>query len=146
MWFSDGVTTIDANLFKNWTALSSFDFGCASVIERYAFDNTGFVNLVIPSTVTEMKNYAFSGCVSLKSVSFEDDVILGTHTFRNCSALTTIDIDSLTIIGASMFYNCDAIESVTIKNSIISIGDNAFQNCDGLKSVQMLFIMICSLL
>ena len=134
-WFSDGVTTVGANLFKGWTALSSFDFGCASVIERYAFDSTGFVNLVIPSTVMEMKNYAFSGCVSLKSLSFEDDIMLGTHTFRNCSSLDTIDIDNLTIIGVSMFYNCDAIKSVTVKSSVVSVGDNAFQNCDGLESV-----------
>ncbi len=135
MWFEDGVNSIPNNFFKGWTALNSFDFGCAEVIGRYAFEKTAFVELTIPSSISELGNYAFSTCESLKSLAFESDAIFGTHVFRNCSALTSIDISKLSIIGKSMFNNCDALTAVTIPNTITNIGDTAFDGCGGIKSI-----------
>ena len=134
-WFSENATTTSVNLFDGWTSLKSFDFGCAEVIDRYAFRKTAFEELVIPSTVSEIGNYAFRSCTSLKSVDFEGDINFGSDVFRDCSSLATICIDNLSIIGKSMFYNCDALTSVTIPDTVSNIGDTAFNGCDGITSV-----------
>ena len=71
-------------------------------------------DVVIPETVTEIKNY----------------------TFRSCSSLTSIIIsDSVTNIGNSAFSNCKNLTSVSIPNNVTSIGEYAFSNCSSLSII-----------
>ena len=77
-------------------------------------NGTLITDLVIPSTVTEIKNYSFYGCKSLTSVTIPN---------------------SVTSIGKYAFENCDSLASVTIPNSATSIGEHAFSGCDSLISI-----------
>lgn len=70
--------------------------------------------LTIPSSVTTIDNYAFSGCMDLPSVTIPNTV---------------------TSIGTSSFANCSSLTALTIGNSVTSIGDYAFSNCSGLTSI-----------
>ncbi len=135
VWFEEGVTTIPNNFFKEWSSLSSFDFGCAEVIGRYAFEKTVLTKLNVPLSVSDIGNYAFRSCEKLQSLSFENDVVLGQSVFAGCTSLESIDISKLTIIGKLMFDGCTALTSVTIPNTITNIGDNAFQKCSNVTSV-----------
>ena len=77
-------------------------------------DNTLVSDLVIPNTVTEIKNYAFD----------------------KASCFTSVTIpDSVTSIGVAAFQYCRGLTSVTIPNSVTSIDDRAFSYCSGLTSV-----------
>ena len=71
-------------------------------------------DLVIPSSVTSIRDYAFSGCSSLTSVTIPN---------------------SVTSIGGVAFGSCSSLTSVTIPNSVTSIGNEAFRGCTGLTSV-----------
>ncbi len=111
---------------------------CNAIIETST--NTliaGCKNTVIPSTVTSIGSYAFSGCTSLTSITIPESVTsIGSFAFHNCTGLTSITIpDSVTSIGNSAFFGCTGLTSITIPESVTSIGSFAFHNCTGLTSI-----------
>ena len=65
-------------------------------------------DLVIPNSVTTIKNYAFYRCSSLTSVTIPN---------------------SVTTIEERAFYGCTGLTSVTIPNSVKIIGASAFSVC-----------------
>ena len=71
-------------------------------------------DLVIPDSVTSIRDCAFYGCDSLLSVTIPD---------------------SVTSIGKYAFYDCDSLLSVTIPDSVTSIRDYAFDGCTSLESL-----------
>ncbi|MBQ6275699.1 MAG: leucine-rich repeat domain-containing protein, partial [Bacteroidales bacterium] len=102
----------------------------------YINDNL-VTDLVIPSTVSEIKSYVFYGASCLASVTIPNSVTsIGADAFYRCSGLTEIVIpNSVTSIGNSAFYYCSELTSVTIGNSVTSIGNSAFYYCSELTSV-----------
>ena len=120
-------------------------------------------NLTIPLEITEIKDYAFFGCTSLKSVTIGNSVTsIGSSAFDGCGSLERVIIpDSITEIGHSAFKDCTGelivncnipdgyadtfskeyafygskFTKVTIGDSVTSIGDYAFYDCTSLTSV-----------
>ena len=91
----------------------------------------------IPNSATAIKDYAFYGCSSLKSITIPDGVTsIGRYAFCNCSSLTAINIpDGVTSIGMCAFYNCSSLTAINIPESVTSIGSSAFYDCSILKSI-----------
>ena len=71
-------------------------------------------DLVIPNSVTSVRDEAFASCTGLTSVTIPN---------------------SVTSIGDYAFDSCTGLTSVTIPNSVTSIGVAAFRSCSGLTSV-----------
>ena len=93
--------------------------------------------LIIPDGVTIIRDFAFSGCTSLTSITIPGSVTsIGYGAFKDCDSLTSITIpDSVTSIGRSAFLDCTSLTSVTIPNSVTSIAYGAFAGCVSLTSV-----------
>ena len=93
--------------------------------------------VVIPSDVTSIESYAFSGCSRLTSITLPVGLTdIGVSVFSGCSGLTSATIpDGVTSIGSSAFYGCSSLASVTIPAGVTSIGSSAFSGCSSLASV-----------
>ena len=107
-------------------------------IGDYAFsDCRSLTDIVIPDGVTSIGDYAFSGCRSLSSVVIPDSVTsIGDWAFNGCKSLADIVIpSSVTRIGDYAFEGCSALTSIVIPNGVTSIGDCAFANCSSLTDI-----------
>ncbi|MBQ6682006.1 MAG: leucine-rich repeat domain-containing protein [Prevotella sp.] len=95
--------------------------------------------VVIPKSVTTIRERAFEDCKKLQSIIIPDSVTtIGWSAFRGCIALKSIDIpDFVAEIEESAFENCIALQSINIPDSVTAIGESAFEGCSALKSINI---------
>jgi hypothetical protein len=100
-----------------WCRISFYDALQSSNPLGYAnlyLDGELVTDLNIPADVTEISDFAFSGCNSIKSVTIANNV---------------------TTIGESTFYNCKNLKTVFIGNNVTKIKYRAFGSCSSLQNV-----------
>lgn len=111
--------------------------------------------LYIPAKIDNIYAEAFKGCVSLESLTTEDDTTtlsvaggaffgclaldtsnivsrctnIGDSAFKLCTSLTSADI-KITSIPASSFERCTALTTVSVGSA--TVGDRAFYQCTSL--------------
>jgi hypothetical protein len=93
----------------------------------------------IPSTVTEIKDYAFSGS-PLSTITFSNKSKLssiGINAFSETKLISIIIPSSVNYIYDYAFASCDKLTSVEFepRSSAISIAQNAFYDCKNIKTV-----------
>ena len=91
----------------------------------------------IQDGVTEIANYAFSGCSGLTSIMIPASMkYIGNYAFENCSSLESITIpDKVTSIGAGAFSGCSSLAGITIPEGVMGIASNAFSGCSKLENI-----------
>lgn len=147
------VTSISEDAFRDCSSLTSVNISDLAAWCKIDFANNFsnpiyyahhlFLNgneiekLVIPSSLTTIKNRTFYGCHGLTSVTIPSNVIsIGDQAFAGCGGLTSFIIpNNVTSIGFNSFGGCNSLASVIIGDGVATIGDQAFYNCSGLTSV-----------
>ena len=119
-----------------------FQYGESNPLSNYCslfLNGKEVIDLVIPSTVTEIKQYAFSYCTSLKTISTGENLqTIGAGAFISCYNAVSLSIgNSVTKIGNNAFKNCSGIESVSFGDNINNIGNDAFYHCSALNRVDI---------
>ena len=82
-------------------------------------------DLVLPTYITKINQYAFYGCDSLTSATIGNNVTsIGNYAFNNCYSLTSVTIgDSVTWIGNDAFSHCERlVEVYNLSKLIINVG------------------------
>lgn len=159
----DSVTSIDNNAFRNCTSLHTINipdslekigegaFGDTPWLSNYKNDFVVVGNnilhlykgndtdVIIPSGIKIIGNYAFYHNLNIKSVTIPDSVsVIGDEVFCYCKNLESVNIpDSVTKIGYWAFYSCSALKEITIPDSVIEIGYRAFAYCSSLQTVNL---------
>ena len=87
-----------------------------NVLKKVADGDIVNGHYTIPDGVTEIGDWAFKGCKSLKSITIPD---------------------SVTIIGYCSFEGCISLESITIPDGVTEIGNGAFFGCTGLRRMSL---------
>uniref|UniRef100_A0A6C0APZ5 Hedgehog/Intein (Hint) domain-containing protein n=1 Tax=viral metagenome TaxID=1070528 RepID=A0A6C0APZ5_9ZZZZ len=99
------------------------------------------VDIIIPSSVTDINESVFKNCSSLVSVTINGtECTIHNNAFQNCTNLTTLNIsrdNSPVNVGNYAFENCSKFANITCSNADFrgmfgSIGNYAFANCTNL--------------
>lgn len=108
-----------------------------TAIGAEAFFQSRLTNIVIPNTVTNIGDDAFTDSANLTSIAIPSGVAsIGESTFDACASLASVTIPgSVTNIGNSAFQDCAALTNIVIPPGVISIGENAFYSCRALSGV-----------
>ena len=119
---ADGKGIVYVYTTINGTCDLSVFSGLTYVGKSVFADQTGITKLIIPVTVQEIQESAFSGCTSLLTIEFQ----------------TADGVDqALTTIGTKAFQNCTALQSLTLPENVTKLGNYAFDHCDNLSSITL---------
>jgi hypothetical protein len=136
--------SVNGNIFvttasgKNYSVTAIRLSEYVTQIYDYAFSYcSSLKSITIPNSVVSINSNAFTNCISLVSITLPSGLIsIGNSTFFSCYSLTTITIpNSVTSIDSNAFRSCYSLTSITIPNSVTSIGSNVFQTCYSLTSI-----------
>ena len=132
----ENLAEVHINSLEAWC---NIDFGSTplSYAKNLYLNGELVTDLVIPSTITSIKSYAFKNCQNLTSVVIPEGVTsIGSSTFEGCSGITSINIpEGVTSIGGSALSSCSSLTSITIPGSVTSIDWAVFSGCNSLTSV-----------
>ena len=144
----DGASTLVAYLGSEIELVLPVDYGGENyVIGDDVFSHCSELeNLTIPCSVTNIGNYAFNGCTSLKELCIEDgeDVLVlgcndaGKGLFYDCPLEMlyvgrTLSYEKDSLSGYSPFYGIEALASVGIGTS--DLDENLFDGCLNINNV-----------
>lgn len=129
-------------VFSN-SGLEEIEFcnGITSIPEGICYECLDLNNVIKTNTITEIKDKAFYGCVSLTTEEYNDIVanvtIIGNYAFARCTGLTgNVEVKNIvTSLGTWVFSECQSIDKVEIKASIAEIPEGTFYKCIALKEV-----------
>ncbi|MCH5234808.1 MAG: leucine-rich repeat protein [Muribaculaceae bacterium] len=111
-----------------------------SNIGNWALANcNNLTNVKLPDSVLEISSGLLSGCSSLEKVYFSNSVnYIGASAFSDCINLRSLIIpDGIIEIPASMLQGCTSISEILIPNSVSLIGNSAFSGCTSLKNIDL---------
>lgn len=115
------------NLCKNWTSLTTIDFGSAYQTGDSAFEGcTALTELVLPESITRLNNNSFKNCTGLTKVEILGSTTFGSGIFQGCTSLTDVTLVQVKDIGGGMFNGCSSLSEITIPETATSIGSTAF--------------------
>ncbi len=101
--------------------------------------NGSVVSVVLPESVTEIRDNAFYECRLLKSINFPSALSrIGSRAFENCASLQGEIIlpEGLELVAAEAFYGCRNITGVYVPGSA-EIGMTAFGYCSRLAEATL---------
>lgn len=101
--------------------------------------NKHVTQFIVPDTVTELGESAFSDCPSLEEIDFDDNIkSLPQGIVRGCSKLKRIHFPAyLQEIPECCCGDCTSLERIDLPQEVKSIGDFAFYYCENLQTVNL---------
>ncbi len=137
----NGLTEIGAYAFYGCAELKKISCGSALItIGEYAFANCGLTDIVLPDSLENINEKAFSkafiqkvtapACV-FKYLKCETAIITGGDVVKgDFSQTKSVTIrEGVTGIGEGAFSGCTNLQSVSLPTSLTTIGDSAFIGC-----------------
>ena len=87
--------------------------------------------------VSEIADYAFSGCTGLTSITFPEWGMyrIGSYAFDGCISLTSVVIQSVSEIYPCAFNACSNLTSITFSYSPGMVMPEVFSGCNKLTSI-----------
>ena len=148
-----GCSSLDAVYISDLAAWCNIDFSgySSNPLNNLYINGTLVTDLVIPDSVTSIRNYAFRICTSLTSVTIGGSVTsIGNYAFYYCDALDAVYISDIAAwcnisfgdsysnpldYANNLYLNGTLVTDLVIPDSVTSIRKYAFSGCTSLTSV-----------
>ena len=107
-------------------------------IGNYAFDDCkGLTSITIPNSVRSIGDYAFDDCPDLTEVTISDNVTLGKYAFRNCPIEKLIISEGSQKLTANMIICANTLKEIVIPASVTAIDSGIFKSCSNLTGIRV---------
>ena len=139
----NSVTTIGLNAFYGCSSLTSVhitDIAAWCKIDfEYMYSERSNAYLGYVSNPLCYAKHLFMNGKEIKELVIPNSVtLIRDFAFYNCSNFTSITIpNSVWSIGKYAFYGCSGLTSIAIPNSVDGIGEGAFSGCPNLSTVNI---------
>ena len=98
-----------------------------------ASGNSVLTGIEFPSSLEEIRDYAFEKCKNLSNITFKDGAAhlwILSYAFRECTSLKSVIFpDTPLSIGTYAFYGCTSLMNVEFPEVVTGIGSGAFYKC-----------------
>lgn len=103
------------------------------------FQKSSIESVIIPNSVTTIRDGAFSECKLLIDITIGNQVhTIERSAFMNDTALQVVQLPaSMRTIGASAFLGCFNLTYLTIKEGLTTIEESAFSGCSSLCGIYL---------
>ncbi len=149
----EGLTAVYITDIVKWCNINfgSYYSNPLCCVENLYLNDVLVTDLVIPSSVTSISDYAFYGYSSLSSVTIPDSVTsIGASAFYGCDNLTGVYITDIAkwcnislisylsnplYYASNLYLNGALVTDLVIPDSVTSIGNSVFSGCSSLTSI-----------
>ena len=129
---SDGFgANIVSNTYSNGKGVIKFD-GPVTAIGPNIFQGKNLSSIILPDTITEIGENAFSECSNLYKILLPDNLnSIGASAFSSNDQLLEINIpDNVTAIYEDAFRGSYNIQTIDLPQNLTYIGERAFMGCE----------------
>jgi len=134
----DKLSVIEPLSFYSCKSLTSLEIGeQTSIIKENAFEGCISLKTLDLKNVTTIENRAFSGCEQLAVIHLDKVSSIGANAFQSCKSLQHINLSALTHPLNASFLNCSSLQSVILGEQTTSIGTEAFSGCTALTDIDL---------
>lgn len=142
------LTSMDIKDLSAWCKISFYNYASNPLlfVHHLYVNGKEVKELIIPSDITKINNYSFTGCSYLNTIRIHKNVTSVGAAFSYCGGLSSITVEEGNPNYDSR-NNCNAIIQTSTKtlvtgcsktiipNDITSIASDAFKGCEGLESL-----------
>lgn len=136
--FGPAVTFIPDSCCQNLVNLATVRLNCTMLgyIGEKLFQNTAITSIVIPNSVSNIKKYAFAGCVNLTQVTLPSSIIkISEGVFSGSGIASAIIPERITSVEPYAYANCPNLQIVEIPKNLTTI-NHVFDGCNNIKQVR----------
>lgn len=127
--------------YCSWIETVKIPDGAARIEESMFYQCENLRVIELPSSLEEIRPYAFAGCKRLEKVQFlqmKNLRQIGTSAFEGCENLEEVILpESLHVLGAAAFSGCKRLKKVVFEEGccIDQIPDHCFKDCGCMETV-----------
>jgi len=115
--------------------------------------NTKIETVILPTSLTEIPEFAFEGCTNLKTIVIPGQcTTVKPYAFKDCTSLTTVELGKFVdadhnevgekyygsiTFGAGAFMNCTSLKTFVNPERITTLYYGAFEGCTSLESIDI---------
>lgn len=139
---TDGKAIFNKDKTVLYTAIPVTSYNIPSTVRElryYAFsDQKDMTSITLPEGLVSISSYAFFGCSKLEHLVIPSTVdSISNYAFYGCSALQQINIPQSIKSLADRVLSYSGIKTLDIPSSVNYIGESAFSNCKSLQSIKL---------
>ena len=110
------------------------------IVGEYAFHlSTGLTEVVLPSTLKDIKKCGFFNCSKLTELYLPSKVeTIGNSAFGSCANLSKIVMSNgITSLGNWCFAGCKSLENIELPTTLTTFGEGSFSDCPKLTVISI---------
>lgn len=140
---TDGKAIFNKDKTVLYTAIPVTSYNIPSTVRElryYAFsDQKDMTSITLPEGLVSISSYAFSGCSKLEHLVIPSTVnSIGERAFSYCDSLQSIKLpEELTLLNCDLFVGCKQLSDIQIPSTVTTIKCGAFHDCKALKTITL---------